>query len=181
MDDFRLLVRKLLSLVGMRHELAFTSLFSFALGGLTQAGDSVVPRQQFKESTSYPFIFKAESYLASRGPLPMRFASAGPSCETRRPPAPPVVAKGEATTEPSVSPAKPPAEPQSEPAPASTTPAEATPKREQPDFSKVPDEVLDFFKNTEGRPVRRAYLFDPIFQPVTPDDLPKSKATSQQK
>ena len=64
---------------------------------------------------------------------------------------------------------------------AAAAQSEAPPKREPPDFSKVPDEVLDFFKNTEGRPIRRAYLFDPIFQPVTPDELPKSKATSQQK
>ena len=165
----------------MRQDLAFTFLLSLVLGGLARAGDPVVVRKQFKESAAYPFVFKPESYLTGRGPLPMRFASAGPSCEARRPPAPPIVAKGEATTEPSVSPAKPPAEPQPEPVPASTAPVDATPKRERPDFSKVPDEVLDFFKNTEGRPVRRAYLFDPIFQPVTPDDLPKSKATSQQK
>ena len=65
--------------------------------------------------------------------------------------------------------------------PALPAVVETTARREQPDFTKVPDEVLDFFKNTEGRPVRRAYLFDPIFQPVMPNDLPKSKATSQQK
>ena len=159
----------------MRHALAFTFLFPILLCGLARAGDPVVPRKQFRESSAYPFVFKPESYLAGRGPLPMRFASAGPSCEARRPPAPPAIAKSEAAAEPTA------AKPATEPAPALAAQVETTPKREPPDFSKVPDEVLDFFKNTEGRPVRRAYLFDPIFQPVTPDDLPKSKATSQQK
>ena len=165
----------------MRHDIAFTFLLSLALSGLARAGDPVVPRKQFKESVSYPFVFKPESYLAGRGPLPLRFASAGPSCEARRPPAPPVIAKSEAATEPSATSAKPSADTQPEPAPVPAAQSEAPPKREPPDFSKVPDEVLDFFKNTEGRPIRRAYLFDPIFQPVTPDELPKSKATSQQK
>ena len=177
----RPLVRKLLSHIRMRHDLALTFLLPILLCGPARAGDPVVPRKQFKESSAYPFVFKPESYLTARGPLPMRFASAGPSCEARRPPAPPVVAKSEATAEPSVPGAKPPGEQPAEPASAPAAHVETTPKREAPDFSKVPDEVLDFFKNTEGRPVRRAYLFDPIFQPVTPDDLPKSKATSQQK
>ena len=175
------MVRKLLSLVWMRHELASTFLLSLALGGLVHAGDPVLPRKQFKESVAYPFVFKPESYLAGRGPLPLRFASAGPSCEARRPPAPPVISKSEAATEPSAPGAKPSAEPPPESVPALAASVETPKKHEPPDFSKLPDEVLDFFKNTEGRPVRRAYLFDPIFQPVTPDELPKSKAISQQK
>ena len=165
----------------MRHDLALTLLLPILLCGMARAGDPVVPRKQFRESSAYPFVFKPESYLTGRGPLPMRFASAGPSCEARRPPAPPVLAKSEATSETPVPGAKPPGEQPAEPVPAPSAHVEASQKREAPDFSKVPDEVLDFFKNTEGRPVRRAYLFDPIFQPVTPDDLPKSKATSQQK
>jgi hypothetical protein len=55
------------------------------------------------------------------------------------------------------------------------------PKSSAHDFSKLPDEVLEYFKNTEGRPLRRDYLFDPIFQPALPNDLPKSKAIYQQK
>lgn len=165
----------------MRHDLAFVILLPLVLGGLVRAGDSVVPRKQFKETVGYPFVFKPESYIAGRGPLPMRFAAAGPSCEARRPPAAPILGKGEATAEPMGTNAKPSTDPLPEPAAPPAATVEVTPKREAPDFSKVPDEVLDFFKNTEGRPVRRAYLFDPIFQPVTPDDLPKSKATSQQK
>jgi hypothetical protein len=69
-----------------------------------------------------------------------------------------------------------------EPAAAHSAPTNAPrPQHEDIDFSRVPDEVLDFFKNTEGRPIRRAYLFDPIFQPAIPNELPKSKATYQQK
>ena len=111
----------------------------------------------------------------------MRFAAAGPSCEARRPPAPPSPAKPDAAPEPSPTDAKPSAEAPPAAPLASAAPTEPPAKHEPPDFSKVPDEVLDFFKNTEGRPVRRAYLFDPIFQPVMPDELPKSKATSKQK
>lgn len=111
----------------------------------------------------------------------MRFASAPPKCEQRQPPAPPVPVKKETPADAFVAEPKATSEPQPPPAGAENTTVEVSSKREQPDFSKVPDEVLDFFKNTEGRPVRRAYLFDSIFQPVTPDDLPKSKATSVQK
>ena len=160
-----------------------TFIVSFALGMMPSldAGEPVLPRQQFKESPNYPFIFKADGYLASRGPLPMRFASAGPKCEQRQPPAPPLIAKKETPSDAPVPDAGAPVEPAPKQEAATNVTVESPSKREQPDFSKVPDEVLDFFKNTEGRPVRRAYLFDPIFQPVTPDDLPKSKATSVQK
>ena len=68
------------------------------------------------------------------------------------------------------------------PEPAFPAPTDAQPpKTSTHDFSKVPDEVLEYFKNTEGRPLRRDYLFDPIFQPALPNDLPKSKAIYQQK
>ena len=165
----------------MRHDFALIFTLTLAVSGLARAGEPVVPRRQFKETAAYPFIFKADSYLAGRGPLPMRFAAAGPSCEKRQPPAPPIAVKSEGTSEPSTTDAKPSAEQAAEPASSSSAMVETTARREHPDFTKVPDEVLDFFKNTEGRPVRRAYLFDPIFQPVMPNDLPKSKATSQQK
>lgn len=163
----------------MRHDFALISLLTLAVSGLARAGDPVVPRRQFRETPAYPFIFKADSYLAGRGPLPMRFAAAGPSCESRKPPVAPSLVKSEASAEPKATDAKPSTEQPAEPAPSAVV--ETTARRERPDFTKVPDEVLDFFKNTEGRPVRRAYLFDPIFQPVMPNDLPKSKATSQQK
>lgn len=165
----------------MRYDLAILTSLALSAAGSLRAGEPVVPRQQFKESVTYPFIFKAEGYLASQGPLPLRFASALPKCEQRQPPAPPVIARKDAPSDAAAAGMKGAAEPAPSPEEAGTTIVEASSKREQPDFSKVPDEVLDFFKNTEGRPVRRAYLFDPIFQPVTPDDLPKSKATSVQK
>lgn len=165
----------------MRFDLAILSSIALCATSPAWAGERVVARQQFKESTTYPFIFKAEGYLATKGPLPMRFGSAPPKCEQRQPPPPPVIAKKEAPSEASTAETKAATEPQPPLEGAGNTTVEVSSKKEQPDFSKVPDEVLDFFKNTEGRPVRRAYLFDPIFQPVTPDDLPKSKATSVQK
>ena len=165
----------------MRHDLAILTSIALGATGSIRAGEPVVARQQFKESVTYPFIFKAEGYLASRGPLPIRFGNALPICEQRQPPAPPVIGKKETSPETPAVESKVNAEPPPAPEGAGNATVEASSKKEQPDFSKVPDEVLDFFKNTEGRPVRRAYLFDPIFQPVTPDDLPKSKATSVQK
>lgn len=164
----------------MRHDFVYLTSLAIGVTASLRAGEPVVARQQFKESTTYPFVFKAEGYLASKGPLPMRFASAGPKCEQRQPPPPPVIAKKETPADGNASESKLPAE-LPPPAESGEKAIEVSTKREQPDFSKVPDEVLDFFKNTEGRPVRRAYLFDPIFQPVTHDDLPKSKATSVQK
>ena len=157
------------------------ALLALGVGGYVRAGDAVAPRQPFKESVLYPHIFRAEGYLASRGPLPMRFSAPAPQCEQRRPPAAPVIASKEVSPESSLPEVKLAAEPVAASAAPGITTMESTSKPVQPDFSKVPDEVLEFFKNTEGRPVRRAYLFDPIFQPVTPDDLPKSKATSVQK
>ena len=180
-DPRRVLVRKLLSLIPMRFDLAILTSIALCATGSVRAGEPVVSRQQFKESVTYPFIFKAEGYLASKGPLPMRFASAPPKCEQRQPPAPPVIAKKETPAEAPSADAKASLEPPPSVEAAGNATVEASSKKEPPDFSRVPDEVLDFFKNTEGRPVRRAYLFDPIFQPVTPDDLPKSKATSVQK
>lgn len=165
----------------MRHDFAILTCIAVGATGSLRAGDPVVTRQQFKESVTYPFIFKAEGYLASKGPLPMRFGNALPKCEQRQPPAPPVIAKKDAPAEASAVESKGTGELPAPEETATTITMKAASKMEQPDFSKVPDEVLDFFKNTEGRPVRRAYLFDPIFQPVTPDDLPKSKATSVQK
>ncbi len=159
------------------HFIAVTGLISSA-----GAGDSALPRQQFKETATYPFIFKAAGYLASKGPLPMRFGAAAPPCAQRQPPAQPVLAKKEPApvSNPDAD-HNTPVENRASMEPPVNTIETAASKREQPDFAKIPDEVLDFFKNTEGRPVRRAYLFDPIFQPVMPDELPKSKALSVQK
>ena len=147
------------------------------------AGDSVVVRKEFHQSSTYPFVFRAASYLASTGPAPMRFAPTAPHCPERNAPPLTGAAKG-ADTQDDAAASKIAAATAAAttPAPAHAAPANAPqPPRDDIDFARVPGEVLDFFKNTEGRPVRRAYLFDPIFQPALPNELPKSKATYQQK
>jgi hypothetical protein len=153
-------------------------------------GTDLTPRKQFRQSSTYPFVFRPECYLATAGPVPLRFAAAAPECHDRKAPALTPMAKGIPKEEPATAVEKSPAAPVPPPAaapdlsaPAALDPAFPAPTDAQPpktsthDFSKVPDEVLEFFKNTEGRPLRRDYLFDPIFQPALPNDLPKSKAT----
>ena len=143
-------------------------------------------RPHFRESAIYPFVFRAESYLATNGPVPMRFAPAPPHCPERNAPALTPAAKGVEIFGPPAS-AKssdtaPAEEPDDSGKVAHTAPTNApSPARDEIDFGRVPNEVLDFFKNTEGRPIKRSYLFDPIFQPALLNELPKSKATSQQK
>ena len=147
------------------------------------AGDTVVVRKEFRQSSTYPFVFRADSYLASTGPAPMRFAPAAPHCREIKAPPLTSAAKGAGREDPAETPKIAAATgAATTPAPAHAAPANAPqPPRDDIDFERLPDEVLDFFKNTEGRPVRRAYLFDPIFQPALPNELPKSKATYQQK
>ena len=149
-------------------------------------GDDLTPRKHFRQTSTYPFVFRPECYLATAGPVPLRLAAPAPECHDRKAPALTPAAKGLPKEEPTARVEK------SEPAPApdlgpaaaaALDPAFPVPLDAQPpkssthDFSKVPDEVLEYFKNTEGRPLRRDYLFDPIFQPALPNDLPKSKAT----
>jgi hypothetical protein len=163
----------------------------FLSGSVARAGgDDLTPRKQFRQSSTYPFVFRPDCYLATSGPVPLRFAAAGPVCHERRAPALTLAAKGTPKEEPATpvekaapAPAPAPAATSDLSAPAALDPAFPAPTDAQPprpstlDFSKVPDEVLEYFKNTEGRPLRRDYLFDPIFQPALPNDLPKSKAT----
>ena len=163
-------------------------LATLTLSAHSQAGgDGSAPRTPFRQSSTYPFIFRPECYLATRGPTPMRFAAAPPACPHREAPALTPAAKGLPKQEPpaaekqSPAPATTPGFPAA-PEPAFPVPLDAQPpKRDTHDFSKVPDEVLEYFKNADGRPLRRDYLFDPIFQPALPHDLPKSKAIYQQK
>lgn len=155
-------------------------------GEPTRARETAPGRPHFRESPTYPFVFRAESYLATNGPVPMRFAPAPPHCEERNAPALTPAAKGVELFGPPASAknsdAAPAAEPDDSEKVAHPAPGTApAPARDEIDFGRVPNEVLDFFKNTEGRPIKRSYLFDPIFQPALPNDLPKSKATSQQK
>lgn len=163
-----------------------TALTCFINVQVGRAGDAAGERKQFKESTAYPFVFRPDCYLPATGPVPMRFAKNPPLCAQRS--APPLLGAAKGGLKPEQAPpAKPVLEaalpnPQSGVKPTFPPPenAPAAPP-ETTNFAKVPDEVLDFFKNTEGRPVRRNYLFDPIFQPAVPNDLPKSKATYREK
>ena len=170
---------------------SFLILATLTFSAHSQAGgDGSEPRKQFHRSSTYPFVFRPECYLATNGPTPMRFAAPLPGCENRRAPELTPAAKGLPKQEPPA-PVPPPAPvtvpmptpglpPTPEPAFPAPTDAQM-PKSSAHDFSKLPDEVLEYFKNTEGRPLRRDYLFDPIFQPALPNDLPKSKAIYQQK
>lgn len=168
--------------------LAVNAGFSAAQAGEpTRPRQLAAPRLHFRESGTYPYVFRSESYLATQGPVSMRFAPAHPLCEERNAPALTPAAKGvelfgppaQAKSNEAASSEKDPndSEKATHPAP-SNGPA---PARDDIDFGRVPNEVLDFFKNSEGRPVRRSYLFDPIFQPAVPNEQPKSKATSKQK
>lgn len=164
-------------------------LATFTLCAHSQAGgDGSEPRKQFHQSSIYPYIFRAECYLATNGPTPMRFSAPLPACGNRKAPELTREAKGLPKPEvpaplllhPVVEPQPAPPEPAPEPAFPAPTDAQL-PKSSAHDFTKLPDEVLEYFKNAEGRPLRRDYLFDPIFQPALPNELPKSKATYQQK
>jgi len=149
-----------------------------------QAGETTPARPHFRQSGTYPFVFRADSYLASGAPPAMRFAPALPHCPERNAPALTPAAKGVEVFGPdaALKTEPPPITEENDAAEKVTHPAPTPPPpRDEIDFGRLPNEVLDFFKNTEGRPVRRSYLFDPIFQPATPNELPKSKATSQQK
>jgi hypothetical protein len=55
------------------------------------------------------------------------------------------------------------------------------PKPPAVDFSQFPAELVEAFKKGREAGDTRNYLFDPIFQPALPDDLPKSKATLKEK
>ena len=136
-----------------------------------RAGDDEVqaPRRTFRESQTYPFIFRPEGYLASSGPVPMRIEQGPPPFSKRLAPPLPPAAKGADRPVPPTPPAE------------SKEPAKAGKKEElplpEPDLGRVPDEVLGFFRDKEAHPGRRMYLFDPIFQPARPNELPRSKAT----
>ena len=164
--------------------LQLTALVLVIVPQIGMAGEAVVERKQFKQSSTYPYVFRPECYLATTGPVPLRFAPGPPHCPERVVPPFPVTPKVEANSAvvpaPKVEPPPPPVPPPV--APAHPVPDNApVPPHGELDLNRVPDEVLDFFRSTEGRTVTRNYLFDPIFQPALPNELPKSKATYQQK
>jgi hypothetical protein len=161
-----------------------------------QAGDTVVERQEFKQSTVYPYVFRPVCYLATSGPVPLRFAVSPPDCGDRRAPRLPPAAKHNPKPEVPAAPVTPPVIPGVEAEPVATTvptppttaapafppPTNApVPKPSSVDFAQFPAELVEAFKKGRDSAEARNYLFDPIFQPALPDDLPKSKATYKEK
>jgi hypothetical protein len=165
--------------------------------GSALAGESTVERREFKQSPTYPYVFRPTCYLATSGPVPLRFAVNPPECGDRRAPNLPPAAKNTPKPELSAEPAAPIPGLASAPAPApAPTPAPATtsnppafppptnapaPKPPAVDFSQFPAELVEAFKKGRESSDTRNYLFDPIFQPALPDDLPKSTAQLRQK
>lgn len=165
--------------------------------GTAHAGGSGNERKEFKQSTTYPYVFRPVCYLATSGPVPMRFAVNPPECGDRRAPLLTGAAKSNPKPELSLAldapipglaaepaPAPAPVVPQPAPsaAPAFPPPANApAPKPPAVDFSQFPADLVEAFKKGREAGDSRNYLFDPIFQPALPDDLPKSKATSKEK
>ena len=163
----------------MRQTSSLLVMVSWTIGAVGWAGEAMVPREVFHQSRGYPYVFRNDSYLAMGGPVALRFGVAGPKCAQRN--APPLIGGAKGPEKPISRSAVAPVVPSGEPNVTPAVPVEAGGGREEIDFNRIPSEVLDFFKNTEGRPVSRAYLFDPIFQPAINYALPKSKATYQQK
>ena len=124
------------------------------------AGGAPEPRKHFKQGDAYPYIFRAEPYLATHGPVQMRFGGAAPECPERF--APPLLQAP-----------KPEAKPKADVVengpdkPGKEQGGAAQPQRDL-NLKRIPDELMEFFSATEGRPVTRSYLFDPIFQPALP-------------
>ncbi len=142
------------------------------------AGEDEVPRRTFRESRTYPFIFRSEGYLATSGPVPMRIEQGPPPFSKRL--APPLPAAAKATEKPALPPL-PDMDAKDPPKSSGKGGKKDDLALPEPDLGKVPDEVLGFFREKEANPAKRLYLFDPIFQPARPNELPKSKASYTQK
>lgn len=163
--------------------------------GTAHAGGSGEERKEFKQSQTYPYVFRPVCYLATSGPVPLRFAVNPPDCGDRRPPKLTAAAKNtpkpeiSATTDAPIpgiaketSPAPAPIPPVTSTPPAFPPPTNApAPKPPAVDFSQFPADLVEAFKKGREAGDSRNYLFDPIFQPALPDDLPKSKATAKEK
>lgn len=143
--------------------------------------ESTVPRKTFRESSTYPYIFRPEGYLATDGPVPMRIDQRPAAFLKRTAPPLPVAAKG-----------------MDKPIPGLVEPREelpeAAPEKEtrghgkkdelplpEPDLGKIPEAVMRFFRDKDPQRDTRPYLFDPIFLPAPPNELSRSKASSIQK
>jgi hypothetical protein len=163
--------------------------------GTAHAGETMVERKEFKQSQSYPYVFRPACYLTTSGPVPLRFAVNPPECGDRRAPKLTAAAKSNPKPEiavaldaPSPGLAKEPIPAAIPPQPVSSTPPAFPPPTNAPapkppavDFSQFPADLVEAFKKGREAGDTRNYLFDPIFQPALPDDLPKSKATSKEK
>lgn len=167
--------------------------------GTALAGGEATERKEFKQSQTYPYVFRPVCYLATSGPVPLRFSVGAPDCGDRRGPLLTSAARHTPKPEPPVLTATPipgiPVEPAPAPAPVATTtttastqppafppPANApAPKPPTVDFSQFPAELVEAFKKGRESADARNYLFDPIFLPAVPDDLPRSKATLKEK
>ena len=156
----------------MNHPVAPRCLAAALLAGIAaaHAGGDDGPRRTFRESQTYPHIFRPEGYLATSGPVPMRIEHSLPTFSKRLAPPLPDAAKG--TDKP-----VPPMEPKEPAKNAGKGGKKDDLPLPEPDMGKIPDEVLGFFRDKEAHPGKRIYLFDPIFQPARPNELPKSKAT----
>ena len=143
-----------------------------------RAGDDTIQtttRREFKQSTSYPYIFVATGYLETEGPKPMRFAAAVAECANRAapllPPLPPPLNRVIPVEPPPPAPAATPAS-----VPAAFPPPANGPAARGPDLTKMPEEVMSYFKNPYDSAPRGSHLFDPIFEPSMKQG-PRSKAT----
>jgi hypothetical protein len=163
--------------------------------GTASAGETMVERKEFKQSQTYPYVFRPVCYLATSGPVPLRFSVNAPDCGDRRPPKLTSAARSNPKPEVSTTSDSPipgiasePAPPLAPPQPVTSTPPAFPPPTNAPapkpsavDFSQIPADLVEAFKKGRETGDARNYLFDPIFQPALPDDLPKSKATSKEK
>lgn len=187
---------------------SLSALFLTAMAISAGADDKTVlpvERKEFHMSMEYPFIFKPTNYLQTVGPAPMRYGNAVIDCSHRNAPPLPAAAKGSPSPTPAAAPEKSPTPPpQTAPAPqaqASPSPSPAADQdvatataaypvpddgpvqkqKGEADFTKVPDEVVGYFRNPYKFVPDSHRFFDPIFDPahVQSDAQagPKSAAT----
>ncbi len=143
--------------------------------------ENAAPRRTFRESPVYPYIFRPEGYLATAGPVPMRIDERPASFLKRVAPPLPSAARGLDKPIPGL------VEPKEElPEAAPEKEHRAPEKKEElplpePDLGKIPEAVMRFFREKQTQQDTRPYLFDPIFLPAPPNELPRSKASYIQK
>lgn len=192
----------------MKHAARLGILWSLAFTALAHAGsDDVRPansasvRREFRQSKTYPYVFEPVSYLENGEPVPLQFGPAAEDCSHRNAPALPANASGAAKvndSKQSANTASMPAaaktktvaaatvetpaqedhaESAAYPPPAAAAPAQAS--TDDGDFTKIPDEVVTYFKDPYII-VKGSHRFtDPIFEPAKMQSGPKSSATYQ--